>query len=68
MPLVTLDTITTEQLNAILEVRGGRNLDYDTWRELHLLGLVSVNMSADDNAPVMDVLTDEALEILGELR
>lgn len=67
MPLVTLDTITTEQLNAILEVRSGRNLPYDTWRELHLLGLVSVNMSADDNAPVMDVLTDEALVILGEL-
>lgn len=67
MPLVTLDTITTEQLKRLLDIREGKNLPYELWRELHLLDLVAVKFG-NSGEPVMDVLTDEALEILGELR
>lgn len=67
MPLVSLDTLKQYQLDGLLRISHGENLDYELWKELHSLDLVATNMASDNNVPVMDVLTDKALEILGEL-
>lgn len=68
MPLVTLDTITTDQLKGLLDVREGKNLPYELWRELHLLDLVTIKFGSSKNAATIeDILTDSALELLGEL-
>ena len=66
-PEITFEMLTTDQLKGLLDVREGKNLPYALWRELHILGLVKVNMSADDESPLMDVLTDRGLELIGVL-
>lgn len=62
---ITFEMLTTEQLKGLLEVREGKNLEYELWQELHVMGLVTFNMIG--GAPLEDVLTDRALEILGVL-